>query len=157
MKKLIVLSGVGDCGKTSTLNEVIKKLESKGGVVNKLRETNPRTKPNPDVTAIIEINGKKIIVITVGDAKRLIEQEIKRVVGVTTAGDTQAQIESGFNLLSGFDCDIIICSSRTKGDGFKFVEDLARQNGMEFTRIYKQRAQNDDSSKANEIIKKANL
>ncbi|MDR0849955.1 MAG: hypothetical protein LBN07_00530 [Christensenellaceae bacterium] len=160
MEKIIILSGPGDCGKTSTLNEVINKLKNKG-VVNELYRSIPRTKPVPDRTVVITIAQKKIIIITIGDAEKFVQREFRRVVGATTAGDNADAIKNGIDRLISFDCDIIICASRTAGSASRrFIESFAKNKEITPIVIGKKRELNagkqhsENIKIADEIIRK---
>lgn len=48
-----------------------------------------------------------------------------KMVGLLSGGDNIEIIKNGFSLIEKYKCDIVICTSRTKGEGLKYVQRLS--------------------------------
>ncbi len=153
MKRIIVLSGVADCGKTSTLLSVINELENLGGKIKVCKISKPKSNPYPDKTVIIELNNQKIVFVTTGDAKYLIEKELLRV-GIITAVDNKAIIEKQLNKISALECDILICATRSQGQSISFLKQVAVNNGCNVEIISKCKSKFNNENADNEEIAK---
>ena len=97
--KAIVLWGKANRGKTQTLNLVADLLEYDFNSNSKKPFSFPYSLMD-DKSIIIDVNGKK--------------------VGIITAGDSVNELSQGFNSLPN-DCDLYICSSHTKGKTCNFL------------------------------------
>lgn len=102
--KIIALYGRSNTGKTATLKKLIKTLE-KSSVVHE----DSRDYAKGDRCCVLEYMGKK--------------------VGVTSAGDDSGILEKAFDFMVGYNCDLYICATHTKGKTVRFVEKLT-ENGM---------------------------
>lgn len=157
MKKILVLSGVADCGKTSTLLIVIEELKQLGCKLNIIKKTKPRSNPNPDITAIIELDQTKIVIVTIGDAKYLIERELIRA-GIITTSESKKEVTKDFFKILESHCDILICASRSKGETISFIENIAAKNNISIEIIKKAKSLkinelNDNTKVARQIVK----
>ena len=112
MKTILAVWHVGDKGKTETLREL----------ANLLLLQFPECKPvypiphdipaKGDFRFIIEING--------------------RIIGIESKGDPKTGLEKKlFELASEYKCDLIICTTRTKGETVYAVDNLARERNYD--------------------------
>ena len=96
---LIVLRGRAKCGKTTAIKITRDKLLALGA---KVIFTDPVEKPGEDIVIKLEFRGKKIGIVSSGDARKW--QEI-------------------FFRAVGEDCDIYICATRSKGETISFIRE----------------------------------
>ena len=128
MKKIIVLIGKADSGKTATLRRLIYELAGKSG--NNLQDL---LRGHRYPTFISQRNIDKLETHK-GDICVRVEYE-DITIGISSAGDSVWQIESKFELLK--ECDVFICASRAGGGTSEYIEKLAANYSL--TAIYKVR------------------
>ena len=128
MKKIIVLIGKADSGKTATLRRLIYELAGKSG--NNLQDL---LRGHRYPTFISQRNIDKLETHK-GDICVRVEYE-DITIGISSAGDSVGQIESKFELLK--ECDVFICASRAGGGTSEYIEKLAANYSL--TAIYKVR------------------
>ncbi|EHR4996375.1 hypothetical protein ACOIXD_004507 [Vibrio parahaemolyticus] len=90
-----VLYGASNTGKTSALRFFAQKLDQISTLVAGGIE------PDYDFSVVFELKGKRI--------------------GVITAGDDEASMVEGFELIDKHNCEIVFCASRTKGQTTDFL------------------------------------
>jgi len=107
MKKIFILKGGDDTGKTTKINEIVDWiLTNYTGATSNIKPIN-----NVDRYGVIQIN--------------------KLVIGFNTAGDNEGEVKK-IDYLKGLlnstertdndnDLDIIICACRTRGKGRKYI------------------------------------
>lgn len=91
--KIIVLQGVSNSGKTSTVKKMIEKLLKKYPNVNPLYHNRTFRHAMAAGTAkggnvynvwiAIEINNKKIIIMSIGDSTKIIEEQYRKILKIT--------------------------------------------------------------------------
>jgi hypothetical protein len=99
MKKVIVLWGTANIGKTITLKKVHKQLLKLS--TNTLPE---HSRNNIDIREILIINGMK--------------------VGIETQGDPNSRLAESLKLFKKQGCVLIICATRTRGQTVELVNEL---------------------------------
>lgn len=105
MKKIFILKGGDDTGKTTKINNIVDWiLTNYKGATSNIRPIN-----NVDRYGVIQIN--------------------KLVIGFNTAGDNEGEVKK-IDYLKGLlndsennDLDIIICACRTRGKGRQYILD----------------------------------
>lgn len=101
--KIIVLNGKANCGKTTVLKKLYVKL-----VANELfMQTYFKKETYFDLSAIFEINGKKI--------------------GLTTFGDGEVELKKAFDKFTKENCYLVVCASRsrnTKNGAVNYIKSL---------------------------------
>lgn len=90
MADIIVLSGQAHSGKTTTMRRLFERLRNLQDVVVRFEDINPAE----DFIAIIEINGRRI--------------------GLISHGDYLEVFTDQFNEISRHNVDVLICASRSK-------------------------------------------
>lgn len=75
-KALIVLSGVSNAGKTTTLRKVIKTIASSGCPRLDLNGDDI-TKTKGDVRTAFDVNGTRVGVCTAGDTEKIVKETVK--------------------------------------------------------------------------------
>lgn len=93
MKRIIILKGKGDTGKTTKINTIAKWIIDTYEIPNSIDLIVDNLKR--DTWGVLEIGNLTI--------------------GINTAGDNKAEILKIDNLLKSFEVDILICACRTKG------------------------------------------
>lgn len=125
MKTIISVWHSGEKGKSGTIREFANLLLSEYPNF-KSKYPIPAIKvKSGDFILIVEINGKNIGVISQGDPNTGLEKKLNNVI-----------IEYG--------CELILCSTRTKGETVKIVQKVAKEN--EFQVIWTSTYQIDDKS-----------
>ena len=104
IKRVYVLSGASNAGKTSTLNLLAKMLDN--DKVRFSRSVGTR-KPKTDWH-----DGKYVFV----------ENSSGRRIGIVTAGDGGRQIIDGFSYLSNNQCEVCFIASKTSGVSVEMIE-----------------------------------
>lgn len=101
MKKIFILKGVANTGKTTKINQIAEWIINSYSVANTV---------GLDVTDL-EINTWGVL--TIGKLK----------IGINSAGDNEGEIKKIDELLNKFDndIDIIICACRTKGISYQHL------------------------------------
>ena len=120
-KKVIVLYGKGNCGKTTTIGMVYKKIS------NKFTDHEVKLKPceeDVETKAIIVINGVKIGIESQGDPPY--DRLLKSILEFVNA-----------------ECDVIICVTRVWGRSVKLVCDEVVSMGYEDVWFRQQYGQTD--------------
>lgn len=118
--KQIILYGTGNSGKTTTLYKFYDKhiKDNSEFTVSEIKFS------GKDYMAIVEYHGYKIGIYTWGDTKKLIEDGGKYTK----------------------ECDIIICTARSKGKGYQYFDKLTvPQIWIEMGRFYNQNSAIADS------------
>ena len=115
--KIIAIYGVGDSHKTTTIKEFFKKYVNEAYGFS-------------DIINFSEHDSTKDIICSAIYNKRI-------KVGIASQGDAKSFLEEEFKILS--DCSIIICASRTKGNGCEFLEKKAKESGHDVLWIGKGR------------------
>jgi hypothetical protein len=98
-KKIILVSGVGNSGKTSSIRKYLN-LE---GVFHLRRRG--------DITLVFPLRRKKII------------------LGVASGGDNVAIVTRNFQFFAQHRCDVIVCASKGRGGTVAYVQNAARRSG----------------------------
>lgn len=110
-KTIIIISGVSNQGKTTSINALFTELEIKGKVIEK-------TVWGKEIEGIIELENKRI--------------------GLYSFGDPYSPQEKKLQELIAKNCDIIVTASRTRGRTKGLIHNLAREHKykMIFTSNY---------------------
>ena len=155
--KFIVLVGVGEKGKTTTLKEVIRKLIESGARSATASPNNFKgMKTTKDICAVLEK----------GDVS--VELIYKcRKIGITTFGDDRRSIEEKIAIFIQDKCDCIICASHPSGTSNTYIQELEMNPDYQICKVQKIGCCGDkkdwkyinlcdfsDSLTANEIISK---
>lgn len=112
MKAIVAISGTSDKGKTSTLREFANILLVAYPTYKALFPVPASVSPTEDFRLIIEINGK--------------------IIGVESKGDPNTGLRFRLeDLAVNHRCDIILCSTRTKGDTVDAVDNLWYHKGFQ--------------------------
>jgi len=101
MKRAIALKGHADSGKTYTISKVYELLKAKYPVFKE-----EDFKIRVDIRVILIINGFRI--------------------GIENQGDPGSRLENSLNLFIKKNCDVIVCSTRTRGQTVEAVEKLSK-------------------------------
>jgi hypothetical protein len=146
---LYALKGVSNCGKTTTLRLVFKMLKDMYVVSEKEQikyHPNFVENGNKDIQDIAvtmsDINGKRIGIMSEGDADKYLKDAIRYFVSVN--------------------CDVIFCACRTKGGTVECIEELAIKLGLYYEFVPQNvvdggRPAESDEEMARYLIKKAGL
>ena len=108
MKKIIVLRGVANVGKTTTLVKLFLRL-----IQHKCSIEVEIFKPVRDIQ----------VTVTAGNVK----------IGIGSSGDVAEQVKANLNIFAQSNCDIVFCATRTRGGTVDAVEEFARQQQREIT------------------------
>ena len=128
MKKIIVLIGKADSGKTATLRRLICELAGVNGEnLQDLQEGHRYP------TFISQRNIEKLRTHEGDICVKVVYKGLE--IGISSAGDSVWQIESKFELLKA--CDVFICASRAGRKISEYIEKLAVHHSL--TAIYKVR------------------
>lgn len=107
MRRIIIIRGVHDTGKTTKVNDIAEWIIGKYGIENTLVENK-----NGDILGVLRVDNL--------------------IIGLNSSGDNLAEVEKIRQLKDGEDNypDIIICASRTKGAPHNyFKENFGYNNG----------------------------
>lgn len=129
-RQVIALSGIRDCGKTTTIRLAYRILQQEGEVVQP-----PNARAKKETTAILKIDGVKVGFTSIGDIHQVLDRNLTRLV------------EAG--------CTVIVCAAHTYGGTVEAVEHLAPP--FEIDWIEKERdADHDEANQriADEIVAK---
>ncbi|MDR3012869.1 MAG: hypothetical protein LBU70_06630 [Chitinispirillales bacterium] len=113
-KIVVALKGISKIGKTETLKKLIKiLLELPSG--NILYQSSDKYK---DAILIIKIKGL--------------------IIGVITQGDPGTELDKKLYEMKSFNCSLIFCASRTRGDTISVVKDFSIKHnfGLIWTSTY---------------------
>lgn len=105
MKRIIILKGTSNVGKTSTLSALIGKLLAKDSLM-----VYPEQSSGIPSFAIVELEKHKIGIITFGDPT------------------SETDVKSCLNQCLENDCDIIFAASRTRGNVYDILYHFAKTN-----------------------------
>lgn len=106
MKTILALWHVGDKGKTETLREFAKILLSMYPNFRPIFPMPTTISATSDFRLVVEINGK--------------------IVGIESQGDPNTDLENRLiDLADNFQCEIILCASRTKGETVAAVDNIS--------------------------------
>ena len=108
MGSLFALQGTSNCGKSETLNNVVKILSNKY--------------PNADINIIINRKDKKVIFYDINGL----------TVGIEPQGDPNSRLEESLFDFSKESCDIIFCACRTSGMTVQWVNNLSKKYKINF-------------------------
>jgi hypothetical protein len=112
MKTALAIWHKGDNGKTETLRES----------ANLLLKTYPSLTPIFPTTAIVP---------TTGDF-RLVVQINQKIIGIESQGDPNTNLQNRLlELADNFKCEVILCSTRTRGDTVVAVDSLHHTRGFD--------------------------
>lgn len=112
MKTILAIWHSGDKGKTETLREFANLLLATYPLCIPIFPIPLVLSPNGDIRLVVKING--------------------RIIGVESWGDPTTKLkERLIDLADSYHCEIILCSTRTKGDTVKAVENLHNTRGFE--------------------------
>lgn len=126
--KIICLFGKADSGKTTTLKMVFDLLKDKLDVLADLSEGN-------DITIVLSDEKKKIAIIS--------------------AGDSEDDLKKGFNAVTVFAPELVICAARSKGETRKFVYEQSDDILM-LSKSYLEIKGNGVSGKSDEFCREIN-
>ncbi len=101
--KTIALYGKSNCGKTSALKAVYKKIKE-----DNAKEIYFKDYEQGDITAVFKYKGKYI--------------------GFTTYGDNDITLKEPLEQICGYDCDICIAASRTSGSSVEEIRKIESDN-----------------------------
>jgi len=116
MKKIVVLQGVGEIGKSTTIGIVRDLFVGEGWEEVEYIRGNKNTK---DFAVIVEYNSMKL--------------------GICTWGDNVVQLELCLPEFCKGGCKFIVCAMRTRGGTVHYVEKFAKENGYVLFPIKKSR------------------
>jgi hypothetical protein len=118
-KVLICLYGSSNTGKSATLREFGRCLCAKyPSSLPPVYPAPPDASPVPDkgdFTLVLNINGKIIGIESPGDPKTDLKKRLKK-------------------LADSYNCSLIICSARTRGETVRAVNNTAKNNGFKIIR-----------------------
>ena len=102
-KVIVTVSGMPNCGKTTTLREVIKQLIAKHSITKHKKLTG-----EPNFWEEYTLNGEpcdgSVVLYDVGAGKI--------TVGVATSGDTESVVQGHIDRFNKHECDVIFCATR---------------------------------------------
>ena len=104
MKQIFGLYGTSNVGKSETIKNVYRKLTEKYSDFIFQKDFEPIVANEGDICVIIIINGK--------------------IIGIESQGDPNSRIFESLPVFAKFNCDIILCSTRTRGATVDEVEKL---------------------------------
>jgi len=126
MKTILAIWNSADKGKTDTLREFANLLLSTYPSYKLIYPIPLSIPPVYDFRLVVEVKGV--------------------IVGIESQGDPNTHLENRlFDLESKFNCDIILCTTRTRGDTVAAVDNLASKRGFEV--IWTSTYQIDDPTK----------
>jgi hypothetical protein len=112
MKTVIALSNISDKGKSDTLREFAKLILSSYPILKAISPIPISVPISGDFRCVIEINNV--------------------VVGIESQGDPTTNLRKRLNELTDqFNCEIILCSSRTRGETIDAVNNFASSRGFQ--------------------------
>ena len=125
--KFIVLVGVGEKGKTTTLKEVIRKLIEDGA---------RRATASPNNFKGLKTTNDIFAILDKGDVSvELIYKHHK--IGITTFGDDRRSIEEKIVIFIQDNCDCIICASRPSGTSNAYIQELEMNPNYQICKVQK--------------------
>lgn len=112
MKTVLAIWHSGNKGKTESLREF----------ANLLLTSNPSFTPIFPITALVP---------TTGDF-RLVVQINGKIIGIESQGDPKTKLQNRLlDLVDNFKCEVILCSSRTRGETVEAVNNLHYTRGFD--------------------------
>ena len=106
MKFIIAVWHAGGKGKSASLREFGKCLVSKYPSAKIIYSKNPSIHDSGDFTLIVEVNSK--------------------VIGIESQGDPNSNLGNRLaKIADNYHCDVILCSTRTRGDTVKSIDKVA--------------------------------
>jgi len=112
MKTILSIWNTGNKGKSETLRELSHLLLSTYPSHQPISPNPAYVPTNGDFRLVIEINGK--------------------IIGIESKGDPKTDLSNRLlDLADNFNCEIIICSSRTRGETVDAVDNLYRTRGYQ--------------------------
>ncbi len=105
IKTVIVDSGGGNIGKSSAIKQVYEEIKRRYPQLLKLRPTTG----GEDINALLNINGV--------------------IVGIESQGDPNSRMYDSLKDFVAQNCDIIVCTCRTKSDTIASVRELESNHG----------------------------
>jgi hypothetical protein len=112
MKTVLSIWHIADKGKTETLRELAKLFLTTYPDYRSILPIPTIVPDSEDFRLVIEINGK--------------------IIGIESQGDPTTNLENRLiELADTFNCEIIICSSRTRGDTISAVDNLWETRGFQ--------------------------
>lgn len=126
MRKIVVLKGVPNTGKTSTLRKLALCIKEKYKKPYKVIEGKLN---HGDFIVIFETNNKQIAIVSMGDSKKLAKKLEK--------------------VFENNNIDMIYCASRSRGITIKIVKEIAKKHQLDiiFTSTYINKANKDELNK----------
>lgn len=127
--EFIVLVGVDNTGKTTTLKKVVKDLVTKGAsIVN-----DPRFhKFGSYVSSLSQLTGSLKNEITI-----LLKYK-DRLIGITTYGDVESVIKNKIDIFVDVGCPHIICASHPQGSSsYTYLESVVSKNSASLIEVAK--------------------
>ena len=125
--KFIVLVGVGEKGKTTTLKEVIRKLIEGGAQKAIASQNNFKGMKATDGDGVLLEKGDMSV--------ELIYKHQK--IGITTFGDDLSSIKEKITIFIQDKCDCIICASRPSGTSNTYIQELAMNPDYQICNVHK--------------------
>lgn len=112
MKTILAIWNSGEKGKTGTVREIAQNLMRIYPTFKSIYPNPATVHPKYDFRLIIEINGK--------------------IIGLESQGDPNTNLENRLDeLVNKYNCDIIYCTTRTRGKTVKAVENIASTYGYD--------------------------
>lgn len=114
MKEIIVLTGIANVGKSTTLNRVVELLKER---FPRLREIAVLRRTRIEIRIVVEIDGV--------------------LVGIDSRGDRAEHVEDALEALRRERCSIIVCASHTRGGTIEQVRQFSKAHGYGIFEISK--------------------
>ncbi len=112
MKTVLAILHSGDKGKTETLREF----------ANLLIYTYPSFRPIFPIPTTVSATGDFRLVVEING----------KIIGIESQGDPKTNLQNRLiDLADTFHCEIILCSSRTRGDTVSAVDNLSHTRGFQ--------------------------
>jgi len=112
MKTILAVCHIGDKGKTETLREFANLLLISYPSFKPIFPTIASVPTTGDFRLVIEINGK--------------------IIGIESQGDPNTNLQNRLlDLADNYQCEIILCTSRTRGDTVYAVDNLYNTRGFQ--------------------------
>ena len=112
MKTILAIWNSGGKGKTGTVREIAQNLMRIHPTFRPIYPKPATVHPKYDFRLIIEINGK--------------------IIGLESQGDPNTNLQDRLEeLVNEYNCDIIYCTTRTRGETVKAVHNVASNYGYE--------------------------
>ena len=114
MSEIYALQGIGNSGKTQTINQVYLELQNKYPT----SQATLFTPNNIDIKAIVDIplNGRMV------------------KVGIESQGDPNSRLNASLKDFVSSNCDVIICACRTSGMTVNWINSYSATHRIQFIR-----------------------